>query len=230
MGSTIDELEKYYNKKIILLSREDVELNYHIILENAKIKNVVFLTPGDTMIATTHINLKIKATKMGIETNLIYGSSIHSAICSVSGLQNYKFGKSTSISFPYTSNRGKKIISDYPYNTILNNYKNNLHTLVYLDLNIEKKKFMTVKEALKILLDISNNKLDKLIPNLLAIGISQVGSKNENIKLDLIKNFENFNIGPPLHILIIPGKLHFIEVEALHYFTKAPISLLHKYT
>lgn len=230
MGSSKKELEEYYNKKIILLSRNDVELNFKKILDKAKTKNVVFLTPGDTMISTTHINLKINAIKKNIDTNLIYGSSIHTAICSISGLQNYKFGKSTSISFPYVSNKKKRIISDYPYDTIIKNYKNNLHTLVYLDLNTEKERFMTVKEALEILLEIANKKSDKLIPNLLAIGISQVGSKNENIKLDFIKNFNNFNIGPPLQILIIPGKLHIIEVEALHEFTKTPISLLNMYT
>ncbi len=57
MGSTIEELELFYKKKIILLSRYDVEINNKFIFDEAKQKKVVFLTAGDSMISTTHIDL-----------------------------------------------------------------------------------------------------------------------------------------------------------------------------
>lgn len=224
IGSTIDDLKKFYNKEIILLSRTDVEINNDKLLNDAKNKNVVFLTAGDTMISTTHIDLRIRAYDLNIETNIIHGSSILSAVCGISGLQNYKFGRSTSISYPYISNRGIHVLSESPYNTIINNYKNGNHTLVYLD--ISNGNFMSVKEALNILIEINSKNDDEIdLKNLLAIGISQAGSKNFKVKTDYIKNVDNFKLGPPLHILIIPGTLHFIEKEALIKFSNAPLDI-----
>lgn len=217
IGSTVKELENFYNKNIILLTREDVEINGNNILEQANTKNVVFLTAGDTMIATTHIDLRIKAYDLKIKTKIIHGASILSAVCGISGLQNYKFGKSTSISYPYISNRGVRVISEYPYNTILQNYFNGLHTLVFLDIN--NNKFMTVKEALFILIELSNIKNNPLIKNLITIGISKAGSDDVSIKTDYIKNTSTFNLGGPLQVLVIPGKLHFMEEEAIRKFS-----------
>lgn len=224
VGSSIKELEEFYNKKIIVLYRDDIEVNNTKLLNESKNKNVVILIVGDVMISTTHIDLRIRAYDMNIKTSIIHGASILSAVCGISGLQNYKFGRSTSISFPYISNRGIKVVSEYPYDIILQNYKNGLHTLVYLD--ISKKKLMTVKDALSILIDIEKNKQTKIIQNLLAVGISQAGSNNMKIITDYIKNIENFNLGSPLHVLIIPGKLHFMEAEALSKFSNAPLNLL----
>ena len=50
------------------------------------------------MIATTHLDLRLRAIDMGIETRIVHAPSISSAVAGLSGLQNYKFGKSITVS------------------------------------------------------------------------------------------------------------------------------------
>ncbi len=107
MGTTLEKMESFYGKPVIVLAREDVEQHpKDNVLKDAQGKNVVFLTGGDAMVATTHVDLRLRAEKMGIRTRIIHGSSISSAVCGATGLQNYRFGKSATIAFPY-----KNIIS-----------------------------------------------------------------------------------------------------------------------
>ena len=84
------------------------------ILEAAKKGKAVFLVPGDPFIATTHVTLRIDAEKQGIKTRIVHGTSIISAIVSLSGLHNYKFGKTVTIPFPEN-------FSETPYNVIAQN-------------------------------------------------------------------------------------------------------------
>ena len=52
------------------------------------------------MVSTTHADFRIRAADRGIPTAIIHGASIVSAVCGLSGLQNYRFGKSCSVPFP----------------------------------------------------------------------------------------------------------------------------------
>ena len=224
MGTTIEKMETFYGKPIILLSREDIEQNPSW-LSNALDKNVVFLTGGDTMASTTHVDLRIRANNIGIPTKLIHGSSITSAIFGLSGLQNYRFGKSVSIPFPYVSGRGNRVVTETPYDTIKFNSENGLHTLVFLDINKDLG-YMTVSEALELLLEIENKRKEGVMNNRIAVGIARAGSNDVCVKADFAENFSSFDLGSPLQILIVPGKLHFIEAEALVKLAGAPECLL----
>ncbi|MDY0267218.1 MAG: diphthine synthase [Methanimicrococcus sp.] len=224
MGTTFEKMEKLYGKPVIRLMREDVEQNPNW-LENAKDKNVVFLTGGDTMASTTHVDLRIRAHDMGIETKLIHGASITSAVFGLSGLQNYRFGKSVSVPFPYVSHRGKRVITETPYDTIQFNQKNGLHTLVFLDINNEHG-YMTVQEGLSLLLETEKQRQEGVMMNQIAIGIARAGSDDVSVIADFAENINSFELGKPLQILIIPGKLHFIEAEALVKLAGAPKCLL----
>ena len=224
MGTTIEKLESFYGKPVILLSREDVEQNPDW-LENARHKNVVFLTGGDTMASTTHVDLRIRASDMDIPTKLIHGSSITSAIFGLSGLQNYRFGKSVSIPFPYVSSRGNRVVTETPYDTIKFNSENGLHTLVFLDINKDLG-YMTVSEALELLLEVESKRAEDVMKDRIAVGIARAGSDDVCVKADFAKNFSAFDLGLPLQILVIPGKLHFVEAEALVKLAGAPECLL----
>src|SRR5690606_3857182 len=79
MGTNLEKMEKLYGKKIFLLSREDVE-QYPDWLNEARDRKLCFLTGGDTMVSTTHVDLRLRAEKLGIETRLIHGASIASAV------------------------------------------------------------------------------------------------------------------------------------------------------
>ena len=224
IGTTIQKMESFYGKPIILLSREDVEQNPSW-LENAQHQNVVFLTGGDTMASTTHVDLRIRAADMGIQTKLIHGSSITSAIFGLSGLQNYRFGKSASIPFPYVSNRGNRVVTETPYDTIKFNSEHGLHTLIFLDINKDLG-YMTVSEALKLLLEVEEKRNEGVMKNRIAVGIARAGSEDVCVKAAFAENFSQFDLGPPLQILVIPGELHFIEAEALVKLAGAPTVLL----
>src|SRR5659263_49196 len=50
-GTSIKDMEKLYGKKLVVLSREDVEQDPEWLMR-AKNENVVFLSGGDAMVAT----------------------------------------------------------------------------------------------------------------------------------------------------------------------------------
>ena len=98
---SLQRFEALCGKKVQLLARRELEEeNGKVILEAAKTGKTVFLVPGDPFIATTHVTLRIDAEKQGIKTRIVHGTSIMSAIVSLSGLHNYKFGKTVTVPFP----------------------------------------------------------------------------------------------------------------------------------
>ncbi len=208
LGVSIDKIGEMIGKKIVLLSRKDVEQTDKILKE-AKQKNVAFLVGGDPLTATTHIDLIMQAKQKGIDTKVIHSSSIYTAVCE-SGLFIYKFGKSCSIPFP---------TKDYNpisfYDTIAENLKMGLHTLVFLDIHQDENKFMTINEGLNRLLEVAHQRKDEINENTFAVGFARMGSENQIIKFGKIKDLINFDFGKPQHIIVIPGKLHFVEEEAL---------------
>lgn len=224
MGTTPEKMEELYGKEVRLLSREDVEQQPDW-LEEAKTKNVVFLTGGDTMVSTTHVDLRLRAKKLGIETLLIHGASITSAVSGLTGLQNYRFGKSVSIPHPYVSKRGNLVITETPYDTIKQNSELGLHTLVFLDIDKDKG-YMTVNRALELLLEVEKRRAEGVMSHAVAVGIARAGSKQPVVKADYAEELQNFDFGYPLHILVIPGKLHFLEAEALVELAGGPGTIL----
>ncbi|MDD4305745.1 MAG: diphthine synthase [Methanosarcina sp.] len=224
MGTNLEKMEKLYGKKIFLLSREDVE-QYPDWLNEARDRKLCFLTGGDTMVSTTHVDLRLRAEKLGIETRLIHGASIASAVSGLIGLQNYRFGKSASIPHPYESRRGTRVISETPYDIIKQNSELGLHTLVFLDIDQEKG-YMTVNTALELLLEVEERREEGVIRGTAAVGIARAGSENPVVKADYVENLKDFDFGEPLHILVIPGKLHFLEAEALVKLAGGPIGFM----
>ncbi len=71
MGTSPEKLEALYGKSIHLLSREEVEVD-PAWLEEAREKDVAFLVGGDAMVSTTHLDLRLRAAEMGIDTRVIH--------------------------------------------------------------------------------------------------------------------------------------------------------------
>jgi len=210
MGTTPKKMETLYGKPIHVLVREDVEQRpKDSVLKDAIDKKVVFLTGGDAMVATTHVDLRLRAQKMGIETAVIHGASISSAVCGATGLQNYRFGKSATIAFPY-----KNIISDTPYDTIKMNRANGLHTLLFLDIDREKG-YMTVNRGVDLLLAVEERRKEGVLANALGVGVARAGSPSPCVKAAKLKDLKAYDFGAPLHIMVVPTELHFLEEEAL---------------
>lgn len=209
MGTSIDNLAKFLGKEIHALNREDVESKPKKMLDLAKESDVAFLVCGDPMVSTTHADLRIRAQEMDIPTSLIHASSISSAVCGISGLQNYRFGKSCSIPFPE-----KGWLPTAPLDTINANSNMDLHTLVYLD--IKEGRYMIINEAIEII-EMMAKKNDSIMPELY-IGIARAGSSSPTVIAGDMKKMKSTDFGNPLHILIVPASLHHIEREYLERF------------
>ncbi|MEW6328654.1 MAG: diphthine synthase [Candidatus Micrarchaeota archaeon] len=204
---TLARLEKLIQKKIILLAREEVEEEKKII-EEALRKRVALIVPGDPMVATTHVSLLLAAKKKKIQTKLIHAPSIFTAAIGESGLQVYKFGRSTTLAF-----WDEKYKPMSTYDTIAENKKRGLHTLVFLDI---RERCMEAREALELLGKIEMEKKkgiaresDKVVV------LSRIGSEERKITYRAIRDILHKDLGRPPSILIFPGKLHFMEQEAL---------------
>ena len=217
------QLEILVGKKITIASRKALEEEGgQQILREAEHGKVVFFVPGDPMIATTHIDLRIRARKMGVDTRIVHGASIVSAVMGLTGLQNYKFGRSVTIPFPE-----KGITADTPTRVILENKRRGLHTLCFLDVEAEKKLYMTVKDGLNALLTVEETKRRNVVTsNTLAVGVARAGAPDSCVRAGYVKDLLNHNFGLPPHILVFPGKLHFMEAEALVALANAPGEVL----
>jgi diphthine synthase len=216
---SIRKLEEMAGKAIKVVSRRVLEEEEgQQLFEEAKRGKVVFLVPGDPLIATTHVDLRISAEKRGIKTRVVHGASVVSAVRGISGLQNYKYGKAVTIPF---SEQG--FVSETPYRVIRENRKRGLHTMCYLDIKAEEQRYLTIKEALQTLLELEKKKKEQVVtPRTLVIGVARAGSPEPIVKAGYIEEVINHDFGAPPHTLIFPGKLHFMEAEALITLADAP--------
>lgn len=218
-GLSLQKLEKMIGKRIMIVSRRVLEEEEGKQLFKATEKGkVVFLVQGDPMIATTHVDLRISAEKKGIRTRVVHGASVVSAVRGISGLQNYKFGKAVTIPFS-----DQEFISETPYNVIRENRKMGFHTMCYLDIKAEEKRYLTVNEALKALVELEKQKKEQVVTDrTLVIGVARAGSPDPSVKAGFIKDVINYDFGAPPHTLVFPGELHFMEAEALVVLANAP--------
>lgn len=226
-GSNFEAIESIIGKEIIVLDRTQVE-EESVFLKEAKDIDVALITGGDPLIATTHSEFLVECGKNGIDFEVIHGSSILSSAPAISGLQAYKFGKVTTIPFP-----DYNFFPKSPYMAIEENLKMDMHTLVLLDIQAHKDRYMTVNQGLENLMKIKDDlkeddsERDCLIDeSTVAIGIARVGSKDNLVKADYIKNLIDFDFGGPLHCIIIPSKLHIVEAEYLVEVANGPKELL----
>lgn len=222
MGSNIESLEEIIGKEINVLVRNEVEEESPFI-DEAKDKDVALITGGDPLIATTHSEFLVQCAKKNIKYQVIHGSSILSSAPAVSGLQAYKFGKVTTIPFP-----DYNFFPKSPYLAIKENMEMDMHTLVLLDIQADKDRYMTINQGLEYLMKVKDTleEDEKTIDeNTLAIGIARVGSKDNIVRAGKISELLDFDFGSPLHCIVIPSKLHVVEAEYLYYVAGADKSI-----
>lgn len=204
---------KLYSREVILADREMVEQKAEeTILKDAKKKEVAFLVVGDPFAATTHTDLLLRAKKSGIKTEFVYNASIMSAV-GITGLQVYKFGKTTSV--PFATEEFKP---ETPYDVIKINKKNGLHTLVLLDLKNEngKFKYLSAKEAIEYLLKIEEKRKEEIFDyKTKLIVVERLGCPDFKIHFYTVEKMLKQKFGTPLHALIVPGEMHFMEEEVV---------------
>jgi len=218
---SIENLEGISGNKFCVVSRQELEEeNGETVLKAAETGKAVLLVPGDPLIATTHVALRIQAEKIGIKTRVVHGASILSAVIGLSGLHNYKFGKTVTIPLP------SETISETPYEVIAQNKRLGLHTLCLLDIKVKENRYMKICEGLESLLKIEEKRRERIVTmDTLALGIARAGSSNPAVKAGFLKDLLAYDFGEPPHSIIFPGKLHFMEAEALIVLAGAPGNL-----
>lgn len=209
LNCSIPDLERFYGKKIVAADRKLVEQSEEI-LAAAAVKNVALLVIGDPWGATTHIDIMLRCRAKNIPFKVINNASIITAV-GITGLQIYKFGKTTSVPYP-----DKNFRPETAYEVINQNRLLGLHTLLLLDIRPDLGKSMTVPEAIDILLEIESRKQQQAFtPETFCVGCARVGSDDFIIKAAAAKDLKKLDFGKQPHCLIVPGELHFVEEDAL---------------
>ncbi|MBP77877.1 MAG: diphthine synthase [Deltaproteobacteria bacterium] len=100
------------------------------LLQLAKTSLVALLVVGDPLQATTHVDLQLQAIEHGIECEVFHGVSITTVVTGAIGLSNYKFGRQTTLTYPYGG-----WIATSPLEMVAVNRARGLHSLVLFDLD-----------------------------------------------------------------------------------------------
>jgi diphthine synthase len=208
-GTTLPAMERFYGRPVIPVTREELEEHPGEILARAGTGKVALLCGGDPMVSTTHADLRLRAKAAGVWTRIIHGASIGSAVCGETGLQNYRFGKATSLPFPSGS-----WFPTTPLETILANLALGMHTLVFLD--IREDRLMTVPEGIALIGEMAA-RISRPMPGFL-IGVARAGSCGAFVAAGSPGWLAGLDFGSPLHVLVVPADLHPVEQEYLEAF------------
>ena len=205
------------------LMRPEIENPEHL-LNLAKTSTVALLIVGDPLQATTHVDLQLRCKEEEIECNIVPGISITTLI-GITGLQNYRFGRQTTLVYPFN-----KYIPTSPYETIVNNYDNDLHSLILFDLDpsgkgSETQQPMNGEDAINILFKMKEISLLEhggegfsITEGNNAVLCCNLGLRSQKItytSLKMIGEGIGWSDDVLMGCLIIPAKLHDVEKLAL---------------
>ena len=207
------KIKKFAKSKLKIAKRWMVEDGTEI-LKNAKKKKVVLLTYGDPYIATTHIELRVRAIQEKIKTQTVHAASSITSLVGESGLHYYKIGKIVTIMSDLNS-------MTTPYYIIYRNLVEGNHTLLLLEYNQDSKFFLEPNKALDALIQTEKEQKRNVIQSsTFVIVASRIGFKNQKIISGKISTLKKIDFGKPPHTIVIPGKLHFTESDAIKVLTK----------
>ena len=208
-----EEIKNMVNGSFKIAKRWMVEDGQEI-LKASKSSTTVLLSYGDPYMATTHIELRTRAELENIETKTIHSASVITSMIGEAGLQFYKVGRVITI-----MNEKKSTLT--PYTAIFKNLTQGLHSVILLEYNQDKKYFLDPKNAISDLLDIEKVQKKSVLGNdTFAIIASRIGFETQKIISGKFNNLLKTDFGEPPHSIIIPGKLHFTESDAINVLTE----------
>ena len=205
----LKQVQSATDKTFTIVDRQFVE-DGNRILSEAESKKVVLAVLGDPMIATTHNELRVRAIKRGVETRVIHSATIASAAASASGLHSYKFSRTVTVT---RESVGKL---SQAYHILHENLLEGAHTLLLLEYDVQSGQGVTPADAVAgLLLAEGNFKRGVVSEETFAMVISRLGREDAHLAAGTFAELSKIDAGGPPHCLIIPGKLHFTEVEAV---------------
>ena len=234
-----DELAKLEEDigDIEMVMRPEVESPTEL-LDLAKTHLVALLIVGDPLQATTHVDIQLQALEAGINCIVFHGISITTLVTGAVGLSNYRFGRQTTITYPYGG-----WVATSPLEVIAVNIFQNQHTLALLDLDptgagTGKQIPMQPSDAY-VSLDLMKEKLssnisgmpedntidsmkklafeefaDKDLNSIKVVLCADMGTKDEKITYTTVGNLKNID-GGRLNCLIFPAITSEVEEKAL---------------
>jgi diphthine synthase len=223
VGTDVSTLEAHHGIDIDVRDRAGVEQHPEPILDAAEREDVVFLTAGDTMISTTHVDLRLRAIDRGVDTRVIHGVSAAQAASGLTGLQNYRFGKAVTLPLPRA--HGGDGVPASVVDSVEANSERGLHTLVYLDIKVDDGRGDDAGETY-MTADVAADLLAAVWPDRLAVAVARAGSPAPLVVADRLSALATREFGDPLHLLVLPGNLHHVEADALRTLGGAPADLL----
>nr|CAG4641094.1 EOG090X0AVB [Eulimnadia texana] len=230
-----EALEEFYGREVIVADRDLVEQGADEIVNSAKDEDVAFLVVGDPLGATTHTDLILRAKEAGVSFQVVHNASILNA-AGCCGLQLYSFGETVSI--PFWTDEWKP--SSF-YGKILANQSLGLHTLCLLDIKVKEQtienmmkkrpiyeppRFMSVAQAAQQLSEIiETSESEGLGLDTVCIGMARVGWPDQRLIVTTLRKMKETDLGPPLHSLVIPGKMHPLEIDFIKMFADESVDL-----
>jgi len=237
---TLEELENEIGE-IQKVMRPEVEEPAEL-LELAKESSVALLIVGDPLQATTHVDLQLQAMEAGVDCSVIHGISITGLVTGAIGLSNYRFGRQTTLTYPYGG-----WVATSPLEVIAINRYQGLHTLALLDLDptgegVGGQIPMQPKDAANAMALMSDklsdsinamsddSVLDKMrieackqicqdMSDLMVVLCSDMGTPEQNITYCKLSDLSSAKTGR-LHSLVIPATPGDVEEMALKRWGK----------
>jgi len=196
-------------KSFTIVDRQFVE-DGSKILSDAEKEKVVLAVLGDPMIATTHTELRVRAIRRGIETRVVHSATIASAAASASGLHSYKFSRTVTV----TREAVGKLTQ--AYHILQGNLLEGAHTLLLLEYDVQSGQGVTPGDAMAgLLLAEANFKRGVVSEDTFTIMLSRLGREDSALAAGSFSELAKRDAGAPPHCLVVPGKLHFTEAEAI---------------
>jgi diphthamide biosynthesis methyltransferase len=99
------------------------------------------------------------------------------------------------------------------------NQERDAHTLLLLDLRPSENRFMSVGDAIRFLLRTEMKRNEKVFSErTFVVGCARIGAGDQKIAAGSAGRIMKLDFGEPVHCLVVPGKLHFVEEEFLGQF------------
>jgi diphthine synthase len=230
VGTTVEDLAAHHGVEVEVRDRAGVERDPEPVLDAAESADVCFLAAGDALVSTTHVDLRLRAEARGVETRVVHGVSAASAVPALCGLQNYRFGKAVTLPFPDAHGAGR--VPPSVVESVAANRDRGLHTLCYLDITADdaqrarRAERRDAERGTYMTADVAAGLLVEGWRDTLGVAVARAGSPDPVVAADRLSALAAREFGGPLHALVLPGRLHHVEREALAELADAPAPAL----
>lgn len=79
---------------------------------------------------------------------------------------------------------------------------------------------MTIREAIEQLLEVESKRTEEVYgEDTFCVGLARVGGSDQVVASGSMRRLSEYEFGGPLHSLVIPGEMHFLEEQFVRSFS-----------